>query len=126
MIPFSESVVTPEDPPVIKTGMVLLNVDTEGRLFFLNAVPEKSAEPQHQETFDWSILFREAGLDMNQFRRSTPQEIPLQVYDEQMSWTGKYPEASYPIQIDAAAFHGKPVYFEIFGPWRTSPFRFYK
>ena len=100
-----------------------MNIDTEGRLFFFEAVPEKSSEPQNKEPFDWSILFREAELDMTQFAVSTPQEIPLQVYDEQMSWIGKYPEAPYPIRIEAAAFDGKPVYFEIFGPWRTSPFR---
>ena len=123
MVPFSESVISPEDPPIVKAGMVLISVDTEGRLFFFEAVPEKSAERQHKETFDWSILFREAGLDMTQFAVSTPQEIPLQVYDEQMSWIGKYPEAPYPIRIEAAAFYGKPVYFETFGPWRTSPFR---
>ncbi len=120
MVPLSESAISPVDPPVVKTGMVLMSVDTEGRLFFFNAVPEKS--PQNKP-FDWSILFREAELDMTQFAVSTPQEIPLQVYDEQMSWIGKYPEAPYPIRIEAAAFDGKPVYFEIFGPWRTSPFR---
>jgi Protein kinase domain len=122
MVPLSESAISPEDPPIVKTGMVLMSVDTEGRLFFFEAVPQKSAEPKY-ESFDWSILFREAGLDMTQFAASTPQEIPLQVFDEQMSWIGKYPEASYPIRIEAAAFHGKPVYFEILGPWRTSPFR---
>jgi hypothetical protein len=126
MIPFSESVISPEDPPVTKTGMVLMSIDTEGRLFFFEVVPEESAEPQNKEPFDWSALFREAGLDMTQFAASRPQKIPLQVYDEQMSWIGKYPEAPYPIRIEAAAFHGKPVYFEIFGPWRTSSFRFDK
>lgn len=123
MVPFSESDVSPQDPPVVKTGMVLVSVDTEGRLFFLNAVPEKSSGPQHKGAFDWSNLFREAGLDMNQFAVSAPKEIPIQAYDEQMSWIGRYPEAPYPIRIEAAAFQGKPVYFEIFGPWRNSPFR---
>ena len=92
-----------------------MSVDTEGRLFFFNAVPQKSSEPQNKETFHWTTLFREAGLDITQFTVSTPQEIPLQVYDEQMSWTGKYPEAPYPIRVEAAAFQGRPVYFEIFG-----------
>ena len=124
MVPFSESYVSQEDPPVVKTGMVLMSVDTEGRLFFFDAVPERSAEPQHKEPFQWSVLFQEAGLDMTQFVASTPQEIPLQAYDERMSWIGKYPEApGYPIRIEAAAFHRKPVYFDIFGPWRTSSFR---
>jgi hypothetical protein len=123
MVPFSESYISQEDPPVIKTGMVLMSVDTEGRLFFLNAVPERSSRPQHKGGFDWSTLFQEAGLDMNQFVVSAPQEIPLQAHDEQMSWIGRYPEANYPIRIEAATFQGKPVYFEIFGPWRDSPFR---
>ena len=123
MVPFSESNVSPQDPPVVKTGMVLLNIDTEGRLFFLNAVPEKSSGPPHQGAFDWLTLFREADLDMNRFAVSAPQEIPIQAYDEQMSWIGRYPEANYPIRIEAAAFQGKPVYFEIFGPWQNSPSR---
>ena len=97
MVPLSESDVTPEDPPIVKTGMILMSLDTEGRLFFLNAVPEKSSDPQHKKAFNWSGLFREAGLDIAQFAVSTPQEIPLQAYDEQMSWNGKYPEAPYPI-----------------------------
>jgi serine/threonine-protein kinase len=124
MVPLSESDINAEDPPVVKTGMVVMSVDTEGRLFFFEAVPEKSPEPQHKDPFHWSVLFQEAGLDITQFAASTPQEIPLQAYDEQMTWTGKYPGAPYPIRIEASAFHGKPVYFEIFGPWRTSPFRF--
>jgi len=39
-------------------------------------------------------------------------------FDTRAAWTGSFPEApEIPLHIDAAAFQGKPVFFQIAGPW---------
>ncbi|HEY6306136.1 MAG TPA: hypothetical protein VI488_06700 [Candidatus Angelobacter sp.] len=38
------------------------------------------------------------------------------------AWTGKWPGTGQPLRIEAAAFHGKPVFFSLIGPW-TVPHR---
>jgi serine/threonine-protein kinase len=120
------------DPPQLVAGMVLLELDTDGRLFYLNAVPDAvvvapSAQPailleptgrtpDDDETF--KALFKAAGLDINQFQPATSEWTPPHAYDKRRAWTGVYPAfPETPIRIEAAAYQGKPVYFEIISPW---------
>ena len=71
--------------------------------------------------FDWSALFREAGLDPAGFREVEPLWTPPQPFDARAAWEGAYPEApDYRLHVEAASFDGRPVYFEIFGPWTFS------
>ena len=40
--------------------------------------------------------------------------------DERKAWEGKHIDhAEIPVRIEAAAFHGKPVYFNVIFPWDT-------
>lgn len=120
LVPLSWDKVNTEDPPHNVSGMTLLSVDTEGRLFYFEAVPPqldlqqgKAAPP------DWSLLFQEAGLNFTDFQQTPSQWTPGSAYDERMAWNGTYPGVpDFPIRVEAASLHGLPVYFEIVSPWR--------
>ncbi len=104
--------------------MVSLKLDMEGRLLGFDAVPPQfdtagaAAAPA-----DWSPLFQAAGLDAAKFQTASPQWTPLAAIDARAAWTGVMPGGlGLPVRIEAAAWHGKPVYFEIVWPW-TKPRR---
>lgn len=68
-------------------------------------------------------LLREAGLDAASLRPAAPQWIPPHPYDARAAWEGAFPEAAdVPVRVEAAAFRGRPVHFEIVAPW-SSPAR---
>jgi len=113
------------DPPPIISGMVNIELDGLGRLWSFDAVP-----PQVEETavqlaarFDWRALFTAAGLDPARFTPSDPRWLPLTAFDARAAWNGSYPDTpQIPVRIEAAAWHGKPVYFQMVLPW-TRPAR---
>jgi eukaryotic-like serine/threonine-protein kinase len=116
-------IVTRQNPPDTRAGMVSIMLDRTGRLTRLVAVPaqiENSQGPDHQAAtaIDWTSLFAEAGLSMAQFSPATSQWLPPIFADTRAAWAGTYPDRpDVPIRIEAAATHGKPVYFEIVAPW---------
>ncbi|HKR00095.1 MAG TPA: serine/threonine-protein kinase, partial [Pyrinomonadaceae bacterium] len=119
--PYNSFEVKSGDPPNEVPGMVLLALDTKGSLFYFEAVPQqlddgaRAAEPP-----DWSILFREAGLDPAQFKETVSQWTPPHAYDARVAWEGTYPNSpELPIRIEAAGYRGKPIYFEIVSPWKA-------
>ena len=116
--------VTDADPPSTISGMVSLKLDMDGRLLGFRAIPpqlDTSAAPVPPA--DWSALFQAAGLDPAKFQPASPQWTPLAAIDARAAWTGVMPGGlALPVRIEAAAWHGKPVYFEIVWPW-TKPHR---
>jgi serine/threonine-protein kinase len=120
---------TPDDPPLIVSGMVNVSLDTLGRLIKFEAVPPQidpgsSSEAESSEQTDlWAPLFEEAGLDLASFTETQSKWLPLGNSDARNAWEGKLPtQTQLPIRVEAASYHGKPVYFEIVGPW-TRPER---
>lgn len=114
-------VVTAKDPPGIVPGMISLRLDPQGRLLEFSAVPpEKEVPPQFSAAPDWSPLFTAAKLDASQLRTSQPTWTPPVATDARAAWDGAWPESARPLHVEAAAFHGKPVYFALIGPW-TKP-----
>jgi serine/threonine protein kinase len=114
--------VYPANPPIDISGMTNTYLDTQGRLFTFVAVPPQLEEASQVKP-DWSILFAEAGLDMSSFHETEPRWTPSRYSDARAGWDGVAPGSSaLPIHIDAAAFHGRPVYFQIIYPW-DRPFR---
>jgi predicted Ser/Thr protein kinase len=116
--------VTLSDPPQRISGMISVSVDTAGRLVELEAVPpqveQQTAAPQ---PLDPAPLFAAAGLDLAQFKSADPKWTPPQMADARAAWTGTFlgrPENA--IRVEAASWRGKPVYFQIIGPW-TQPSR---
>jgi serine/threonine-protein kinase len=98
-------------------GMTTVTLDTLGRLRSFDAVPpEKSSNSE--STPDWSPLFAESGLDQSKFQSVSSTWTPPHQTTARAAWEGSYPDApDFKIHIEAGAFEGKPVYFEIFDAW---------
>jgi serine/threonine protein kinase len=112
-------IVTPNNPPLQFSGEVLVMLDTEGRLVSLRAVP-----PQVQPSTgtppapDWAVFFAEAGLDTSQWTPTDARWSPPSYADTRTAWQGPLPNRPRtPVRIEAAAFRGKAVSFEIIAPW---------
>jgi len=112
------------DPPLEASGMTLVRLNPRGRLTQLIVVPpqvemsgEAAASPE------WAPLFSVAGLDASKWVPAQPTWTPPVFSDARVAWTGSLPERpEIPMRIEAAAYRGKPVYFELIGPW-TRPER---
>jgi serine/threonine-protein kinase len=106
------------DPPLTISGMVSLQLDTDGRLLRFAAVP-KEVDPaaENPQPADWSQLFAAAGLDPGKFKPAVPSWTPLATSDTRKAWTG--PDG---LRVEGASWKGKPIYFHVIGPW-TRPGR---
>jgi len=111
--------VSADDPPNEISGMVMVNLDTRGRLRAFRAVPPQIDRPGDSNArIDWGPLFREADLDPGHFASTQPKWVPPAPYDTRSEWEGssaRHPEV--PLHVTAAGYRGKPIYFGIAGPW---------
>ncbi len=130
--PESGSVWT-DDPALDVSGMTLVRLNPRGRLTQLVAVPPQveqpvAAAPSQDRAPDWAPLFSAAGLDPSKWSPAQPTWTPPVYSDARAAWTGSLVERpNIPMRIEAAAYRGKPVYFELIGPWtrpeRTQPYQ---
>ena len=111
--------VQPDQPALDVSGMTTLYLDMDGRLhWFTHVPPQRDTSTVTTTPMDWSSLFRDAGLDINAFQKATSTWIPLHAYDERVAWDGADPlHPGQKVHVEAASFHGKPVYFETTYPW---------
>ncbi len=118
-----------DDPPLDVSGMTLLQLNPRGALMQLIVVPpqveDKASVPAAP---DWTPLFSAAGLDPSKWTASQPAWTPPAYGDTRAAWTGVLPNhPDIPMRIEAAAYRGKPTYFELIGPWtrpeRMQPFK---
>src|SRR5262249_6175224 len=111
--------ITAENPALDVSGMTSLYLDMEGRLhWFVHVPPQRETTAQNQGQPDWSILFREAGLDIATFQPADSTWIPLHAYDARAAWDGADPRRpENKIHVEAASLRGKPIYFETIYPW---------
>ena len=122
-----EGTVGLEDPPPLLSGMVTVYLDPEGRLRQFFAVPpqvEDAKDPSPPP--DWPAMFSEAGLDPSSFHPTASSWNPPVYADSRAAWEGVDPRApGVPLRVEAAAYRGKAVYFQLLGPWsrplRTAP-----
>ena len=123
-VSLTPGVVAFDDPATTLSGMINLKEDTEGRLLYFQALPpqEEKGPPPAGKPADWKPLFAAAGLDLSRFQTVTPEWTSLAASDERAAWTGTWPGSGRPLRVEAAAWHGKPVYFRLIGPW-TRPSR---
>ena len=99
-------------------GMTTLTLDTLGRLRSFYAVTPRRSLAGDPPTTDWSTLFTESGLDQSKFQPVTPIWTSPHESTVRAAWDGSYPEhPELKIHVEAAAFEGKPVYFEILDAW---------
>ncbi len=118
--------VTLNEPPQVISGMASTVLDPQGRLIAFSAVPPQLDPPsatQRELKADWTALFAAAGLDEQRFMPAEPEWVPLVACDVRAAWTGGWPEQpEMPLRIEAAAWRGRPVWFQMIGPW-TKPER---
>jgi hypothetical protein len=123
-ISFTPGVVTFDDPPPISSGMISVKLDPGGRLTYFQAIPPEVQPPSAAAAApaDWNPLFAAAELDLAQFRSSAPVWATLASTDARAAWDGTWPGGTRPLHVEAGAWHGKPVFFSLVGPW-TKPTR---
>ncbi len=108
-----------DDPPLDVSGMTLVQLNPLGRLTQLIAVPPQVENPVGvAASVDWLPLFSAAGLDPSKWAPAQSMWTPPVYSDGRAAWTGTLTERSHvPMRIEAAAYRGRPVYFELIGPW---------
>jgi len=113
-----------DDPPLDVSGMTLVSLNPLGRLTQFIVVPPQVEKPAGTASSpDWAPLFSAAGLDPSKWPPAPPAWTPPVYSDARAAWTGSLAERpDMPMRIEAAAYRGKPVYFELIGPW-TRPER---
>lgn len=111
--------VTVDNPALDVSGMTSMYLDMEGHLhWFVRVPPQRETSDENQKPPDWSIVFREAGLDIANFQSTASTWIPLHAYDARAAWDGADPRRpDNKIHVEAASFRGKPIYFETIYPW---------
>jgi serine/threonine-protein kinase len=112
--------------PLSSPGETVVVLNTDGRLVAFLAIPPEAEPPSAPPApVDWvMLLFSEAGLDISKWAKADPERTPIYYADERRAWTGALPQApNTPVRIEATAYRGKPVSFEVIGPW-TPPQRF--
>ncbi|HEX7177102.1 MAG TPA: serine/threonine-protein kinase [Pyrinomonadaceae bacterium] len=124
LVPSSLGAVWWDDPAPIIAGMTTVYLDTRGRLLHFYGVPPQVEEPRGEAEeargADWAAMLREAGLEPSALKAVESQWAPLYLSDARAAWEGVYPEnPAIPIRVEAAAYRGRPVYFEIVHPWDT-------
>ena len=119
LVPNTGHDVSTSDPPSDVSGMTSVKLDVRGRLIGFEAVPPQVDSKTTQKVpTDWSTLFLEAGLDIHNYDEIESQWTPPFFADERKAWEGRHVDhLDIPVRIEAAAFHGKPVYFNVIFPW---------
>ena len=118
LVPFSRQEVTQFDPPRTVAGMASVLLDGSGRMVGFTGTPPQTVEASNAQPFDWSRAFAEAGLDPSDFKPTESKWTPQQPFDERAAWEGTHPaQPDSPIRVEAAAYQGKLVSFQIVNPW---------
>jgi serine/threonine-protein kinase len=91
-----------------------IEIDLRGRLFSLKSIASESWKPRR---LDWNELLEAAGLERAGLVQTEPRAVPALAADARAAWTGKHPDDGTPIRVEAAAWRGAPVFFQITGPW---------
>lgn len=103
--------ISAEDPPMTTPGMVRITIDPEGRLQALHAMPMEPGKPS-EKPYDWQQLFDMAGIDGRKFQPAEPTTLPQMSFDQRAAWKGMVDGVPHPFRVEAAAFRGRPVFFQ--------------
>jgi len=114
-----DGVVRRRDPPANLSGMTEVVMDPRGRVTsFLAVPPQLTATQAAWPEPDWSPLFQDAGLDPAGLRSVEPRWAAPVDSDHKAAWEGAHPdEPEVQLRIEAAAYHGQPVWFAVLPPW---------
>ncbi len=116
-------IVTEDDPATTLSGMINVTLDAAGRLTYLQVIPpQKDTSAPSPAPPDWGPLFSAAELDPSKLQPAQPEWTSLGMADARAAWTGVWPGSTRPLRVEAAAWHGKPVFFAAIGDW-NKPWR---
>ncbi len=119
---------TTSDPAETEPGMVSVILDPQGQLRRFAVVPPKQEAPPSADAAptvappapDWALLFAEAGFNPSAFQPVASTWTPPHMADVRAAWDGQYPVPPQGrVHVEAAAYRGAPVYFEVVNPWDT-------
>ncbi len=103
------------DPPMMRAGMTFLRLAPSGAIWLFRAVPpDHASTPDPWPEPDWNQLFGLADLDIDEFESTDPIWAPPAASDMQRAWLN----GDLEVRIEAAAFRGRPVWFEVIPAWR--------
>jgi serine/threonine-protein kinase len=107
------------DPPPLRSGMLEVKTDTQGRLIGLRATPPLAKQGHDEPAASiWPRLFAEADLDPQGFRETSARHVPPVFADTRAAWDGPFGRGSnVAVHVEAATLTGVPVFFQIEGPW---------
>ena len=112
------------DPPYEVSGMVTVYLGSDGRLVAFLAVPPQ-VEPVSAPAADpnWNDMLAATGIDPASLKTAEPTWLSPVGCDRRFGWHGFYREdPKIEMEISAASYRGKPVYFHVIGPW-SRPWR---
>jgi protein kinase-like protein len=110
--------VTQTEPPMDSSGMMKVILDMRGRLVEFSAIPPQIDATASAAQPDWSAMFAFAGLNIANFTRVESLWLPPAYADVRAGWEGTYAEhPDIPIRVEAAAYRGRAVYFQVIPPW---------
>jgi eukaryotic-like serine/threonine-protein kinase len=115
-----DAVVRTDDPPFDVSGMAQVVLTPRGQLLSLLAVPpQREAASGDWPEPDWPALLRETALDPSALRTTSPQWASPVDSDRKAAWEGTYGTgpSAVPVRVEAAAYHGRPVWLSIITPW---------
>ncbi len=115
-----DGMVRPDDPPADVSGMTEVVLNPRGQLLsFLTVPPQRETAAGPWPDPDWSALLRETGLDVSSLQVAAPEWASPVDSDRKVAWTGTLGAGALavPIRVEAAAYHGRPVWFAILPPW---------
>ncbi len=111
--------VLPLDPPLAYSDMADVALDSNGHLVQLTIFPpQKEFPPRGPARVDWTPLLRFTGLAGSPSPVAPEWAAPVDS-DQKAAWT------IGDTRIEAAAYHGRPVWLSVIPPWRP-PFRMLK
>jgi hypothetical protein len=112
--------VSSSNPPQLVSGMVRVTLDPQGRLVDFDAVPPQveDSPARPSPALDWAVVLAAAGVDPARFTPAEPLWIPPTAFDARAAWSGSFAHApEVAMRVEAASWRGKPVYFQVLGPW---------
>ncbi len=108
--------------PALDQGMANIDLDAQGRLRRLLIAPPIMEKPEAQPPPNWDALLAAAGYDPRSLVRTDPQWASVIVSppgrsvsfvdsDSKFAWLARDGR-----RIEAAAYHGRPVFFSVITP----------
>jgi serine/threonine-protein kinase len=111
--------VTSEDPPPLVPGEASVTLDSLGRLTALRVRPTAGGSSSGPLTEpDWSPIISAMDLRGVALQPATPRRVPPAAAEIRRAWTADADGEQ--VVVEAAAYNGRIVYAERFGPWQES------